>query len=274
MKLQGIFVPIAVPFDHRGDLYPVKVQHNIEKLNRTGLSGYVVSGDESIYLSSEEKIRMWEWVAQYAAPAKLLIARCGMPSVHETVSLANRAAAFGYTVAVLDIPREQPDAQLTYFRAVADQVRIPIIVPFQVTPQVALGAAEHPNVIALLGSSVSGYPQEVVERSDLQFLSASGVIAEAFSRGASGVFSKFANAAPYAAIAILEAHRTREFDAAMEWGKRISPACRVVATYGVAGLKYAMDLNGYYGGLPRLPLIGLTPAAKKEIEQAFDGLRG
>jgi len=48
----------------------------------------------------------------------------------------------------------------------------------------------------------------------------------------------------------------------------------VTVKYGVPGLKYAMDLNGYYGGPPRLPLTVITPEAKKEIEQAFDGLKG
>jgi 4-hydroxy-2-oxoglutarate aldolase len=44
--------------------------------------------------------------------------------------------------------------------------------------------------------------------------------------------------------------------------------------HGVPGLKYAVDLNGYYGGPPRLPLTAITPEAKLEIEKAFDGLKG
>jgi 4-hydroxy-2-oxoglutarate aldolase len=39
-------------------------------------------------------------------------------------------------------------------------------------------------------------------------------------------------------------------------------------------LKYAMDLNGYYGGPPRLPLTTISPAAKKEIEAAFAEIKG
>jgi 4-hydroxy-2-oxoglutarate aldolase len=35
-----------------------------------------------------------------------------------------------------------------------------------------------------------------------------------------------------------------------------------------------MDLAGYYGGPPRLPLVPVCPAAKNEIEQAFADLRG
>ena len=44
--------------------------------------------------------------------------------------------------------------------------------------------------------------------------------------------------------------------------------------YGIPGLKYAMDLMGYYGGPPRLPLIPACPQARLEIDQAFADLRG
>src|ERR1700757_5001352 len=99
-KLHGILPPIATPFDHRGELYRVKVQHNVEKWNRTGLAGYVVCGStgESVYLTTEEKITLWEWVAQYADPDKLLMAGTGVESVRETVCLTNRAAEMGYKV--------------------------------------------------------------------------------------------------------------------------------------------------------------------------------
>jgi len=48
----------------------------------------------------------------------------------------------------------------------------------------------------------------------------------------------------------------------------------VTVKYGIPGLKYAMDLNGYYGGPVRLPLVPVSPAAKKEIEEAFADLKG
>jgi len=44
MKLPGIFVPVTTPFDRDGEPYQAKVRHNVEKWNRTTLSGYVVLG--------------------------------------------------------------------------------------------------------------------------------------------------------------------------------------------------------------------------------------
>ena len=101
------------------------------------------------------------------------------------------------------------------------------------------------------------------------------ILAPSLAIGCSGAVLAFANAAPYATISIWEAHRSREFAAAMDWQKRILRAAQLVTVkYGIPGLKYAMDLNGYYGGPPRLPLTDITPQAKQEIETAFDGLKG
>jgi 4-hydroxy-2-oxoglutarate aldolase len=93
--------------------------------------------------------------------------------------------------------------------------------------------------------------------------------------GATGAILAYANAAPYSVIAIWEAYRTREDAAGLDWQNRIGRASALVTTkYGIPGLKYAMDLNGYYGGPPRLPLCVPTPGAKKEIEEAFQDLKG
>ena len=136
MKLQGIFPPITTPFNHEGEIWKTKVQHNVEKWNLTGLAGYVVCGStgESVMLTTEEKIQLWGWVAQYAAPEKLLIAGTGVESVRETVDLTNHAAEIGYKVAMVRTPHYYKNlinnaaAQMLYFRAVDDQVQIPIFI--------------------------------------------------------------------------------------------------------------------------------------------------
>jgi len=267
MKLQGIFLPLTVPFDHHGDLYAVKVQHNVEKWNRTGLAGYVVCGCENLYLTSEEKIQVWEWVAEYAAPGKLLIASVGMPGVKETVALANRAEPLGYKAAVVRAPRGSQEMQLIYFRAVADQARIPIIMEGGV-PQNSL---QHQNVIAVIEDSVREAGQPALPR----LAGSAANVAQSLAAGAAGAVLDLANAIPYAAISIWEAHRTRDAEAALDWQNRIAPADELIRSkYGLAGLKTAMDLNGYYGGPPRLPLTVLTPGQRQEIQQAFDGIKG
>ena len=119
-KLNGILPPIATPFDHNGEIYKVKVQHNVEKWNRTGLAGYVVCGStgESVYLTTEEKLKLWDWVAEYASSDKILMAGTGVESVRETVALTNAAAERGYKAAMVRTPFyyrnliARPDSQL------------------------------------------------------------------------------------------------------------------------------------------------------------------
>jgi len=294
MKLHGIFPPITTPFNREGEIWKAKVQHNVEKWNLTGLSGYVVCGStgESVMLTTEEKIQLWEWVAQWAAPEKLLIAGTGVESVRETVELTNRAAAIGYKAAMVRTPHYYKNqinnaaAQMLYFRAVADQTKIPIfiynwpqITGVDIPAEAVAELSHHPNIIAIKESS--GNLEKVMQmirevKKGFQVLTGSApTLAPSLAVGAVGAVLAFANAAPYAAISIWEAHRTRESAAALDWQNRIGRAAYLVTTkYGVPGLKYAMDLAGYYGGPPRLPLTVPTPEAKKEIEEAFADLRG
>jgi 4-hydroxy-2-oxoglutarate aldolase len=293
-KLQGILPPIATPFDHDGEIYKAKVQHNVEKWNRTGLTGYVVCGStgESVYLSTEEKLQLWDWVAEYAASDKLLLAGTGMESVRETVALTNAAADRGYKAAMVRTPfyyknlLNNVNAQVLYFRSVADQTKIPLMIynwpqvtGIDITAEAVAILSQHPNIFAIKESS--GNLEKCIQmikqvKSGFQVLTGSApILAPSLAIGCAGAVLAFANAAPFSTISIWEAHRTREFAASMDWQRRIIRAAQLVTVkYGVPGLKYAMDLNGYYGGPPRLPLTVISPEAKQEIEQAFDGLKG
>jgi 4-hydroxy-2-oxoglutarate aldolase len=42
---------------------------------------------------------------------------------------------------------------------------------------------------------------------------------------------------------------------------------KVSGKFGVAGVKAAMDLAGFYGGPPRAPLPPLTPDEKKKLRE-------
>jgi dihydrodipicolinate synthase/N-acetylneuraminate lyase len=41
----------------------------------------------------------------------------------------------------------------------------------------------------------------------------------------------------------------------------------------VPGLKYGCDLNGYYGGVPRLPLLPLDAEQQAEVARVMGDLR-
>src|SRR5215475_6584185 len=85
--------------------------------------------------------------------------------------------------------------------------------------------------------------------------------------GASGGVMAFAAPAPTICFEIYAAWRDNDMDLARSKQEALGPAAKkVVSELGIPAVKYALDLNGYYGGLPRLPLLPLTAAQKAEVE--------
>lgn len=293
LKLNGVFPPLTTPFDHEGNMYRTKVAHNLSLLSAVALSGYVVAGStgESPLLSTEERIKLFEWVKEDSAADKILIAGTASESVRETVTIVNRAADIGYSAALVLGPRyyrntmHRPDTQALFYRTIADQARIPILVynfpnvtGYDLPVDTLALLAEHPNIIGMkdsagnvekLAATVKAVP------SSFQVLSGSGTTFwPALQAGAAGGILAFADCAPYACVTIWEAFRTRQFEAAEDWQNRIQLAAKLVtATYGIPGLKFAMDLNGFYGGPPRLPLVTPSAEARDEIAQALHGIK-
>jgi dihydrodipicolinate synthase/N-acetylneuraminate lyase len=92
--------------------------------------------------------------------------------------------------------------------------------------------------------------------------------------GAVGGVLAMASFAPQACAEIYMAWRDRDANLAEEKQRRILAAAEFVCgRLGIPGVKYACDLNGYYGGLPRLPLLPLTGAERDEVEQSLRNLR-
>ena len=92
--------------------------------------------------------------------------------------------------------------------------------------------------------------------------------------GAVGGILAFADAAPTACYEIYAAWKEGDAELARLKQDRITEATqRVSGELGIPGLKYGMDLNGYFGGPSRLPLLPLTAALKAEVEQLLADMR-
>lgn len=252
IKLSGIYPAITTPFDHQGEIYRAKIRHNVEKWNMTTVAGFVVCGlaGEGPLLSEAEKEFVWGEVAQFAS-GRTLIADCSSESVRESLRFAAVAAGLGYAAILLRAPKVYADEadEALYFQSVADQSKLPVL---------AEGATNlaHPNILS--GTWTSDARQ----------------LAGDLRAGLGAALIPYAAAAPFSAITIFEANLKREYEAAQDWQQRLLPILGLLDRHGVAALKYAMDWNGYYGGIVRLPLRPLPVAARQEIESALHGLRG
>jgi len=292
MKLQGMFALAATPFDHTGAIYRTKVLHNFGKWRRTSLAGFIVGSlaGEGPLLESAEKLELVGLAAE--GNTAILIADVTQEGVHGAVALSHAMKEAGAHAVISRAPHEYrhlPNAEdfpPLYFRALADQSPIPVVIHnAPVVTGVDLPAAtiarlaQHPNIIGVLESGTPvARVQEVRALAGKDFAVLAGTegqVWESLRAGASGAALAFASASPYATIAIWEAFRTREEEAGIDWQGRIAhPSILITEVHGVAGLKHAMDINGYYGGPPRLPFAPVNAETKQEIEEAFRDLKG
>lgn len=97
---------------------------------------------------------------------------------------------------------------------------------------------------------------------------------DSLEAGASGAILAFAACAPQACQEVYLAWKDHDLKLAREKQERIAPAGqRVAGALGIAGIKYACDFNGFYGGRPRSPLLPLTAEQKAEVESLMAAIR-
>ncbi len=284
ISLRGVFPPIPTPFDAEGEVHPQALVENLERWNQYDLGGYVVLGSngEAPYVTNEEKVRVWE-MARRAIPAgKLLIAGTGCESTRQTIALTRRAAEAGADAALAVTPHYYTggmtaDLLIRHYQAVAEASPIPVLI-YNVpgftgvnTDAATLArAAEHPNIVGV--KDTSGNITQIADTVRLahpgfQVLAGSANFFFAgLAVGAVGGILALANVAPVQALEIYRLFREKQWDEAAELQRRMLPVNAAVTTrFGIAGLKAALDMLGYYGGPVRSPLLDLTAAGRQAL---------
>ena len=291
MAISGIFPALVTPFEPDGAVSLRGVRENIRRYNETAVAGCVVLGStgESVMLSREAADSVLAASIEVAAPAKLLIAGTGAESTSETIARTRRAAELGYAAALVKTPYYykpvyKAETYIRHYRAVADASPIPVLL-YSVpqftgitleTPEI-LTLAAHPNIVGIKDSS--GNIQRAAEivagaRPDFQVLTGgAAVIYPALAVGARGAILALAAALPEKCAELFLLFQSGRHEQAKALQLELAVASkRIVSEQGIAGVKYAMDLRGYNGGLPSLPLLPLTEEKKQSIAAVISQL--
>ncbi len=300
MRFAGVYPPIATPFDSAGEIDHAALRFNVERWNRTKLAGYVVFGSngENVFMDEREKIAVLRTVVEAAAPGKpgqpgkpgagapgrpgepgrQVIGGTGCESTRETIRLSRLAAEAGAHAVLVVTPHyyKLSDKRMeTYFREVADASPVPVLlynVPkftgVNMSADLVARLATHPNIKGIKDSS-GNVPQlaDIIRRVSPDFavlVGTASVLYAGCALGATGGVVALANVAPDESVAIVEAVAAGRHDEARALQLRVFALNdAITATYGVPGLKAAMDMVGYRGGFPRRPLL---PAEDKDKE--------
>jgi 4-hydroxy-2-oxoglutarate aldolase len=195
----------------------------------------------------------------------------------------------GYQVALVRTPSyyrpQTTEAALeSHFCAVADESPIPVLIyavpqftGMPVTAGLVEKLGQHPNILGIKESSgVMQLVADILRRTGPDFqvvVGSATTFYPSLTLGARGGILAVACALPELFVELYEASIRGEHEKARALQQRLhEPTVAVTSRYGVAGLKHAMELRGYAGGEPRLPLLPLDEASKRDVERIFQAV--
>jgi 4-hydroxy-2-oxoglutarate aldolase len=284
-EISGTFAPITTPFLNE----EVSIEHlkaNIRKYRETPLSGFFVLGSngENKSLTEGEKLKIIEGVLQEKSETQMVMAGTGYESTRQTIVFSKQVAELGINFVSLLTPsyfkkRLTDDAMIRFYTDVADALPIPVLIynapgftGVTISPKAIETISKHPNIIGMKDTSPDGIGQ-YLEVCDKNFYILSGTINTLFTGlvlGASGGVVSLANAFPHPCCDLYERVKKGDMEGSRKLHFKLSHLNQFISgRFGVGGVKFAMEVAGFYGGLPRLPLLPLKDSEKELIREAI-----
>ena len=290
-RFSGIFTPIVTPFGRDGGFDEAAMRRNVRHWMGTSLTGLVVLGSngEAAQLEDAEADRAIAAVREEVPAGRPLLAGTGRESTAGTIAATARAAALGVDAVLVRTPaffkpQMTTDVFVRHYTAVADASPVPVLLyNVSMFTGVNIGAeavarlATHPNIVGMKESgSDMGLISEYVNRTPDDFTVLAGsatTFMHALCAGADGAILALAAIVPDDLHRLTALVQAGQLDEARALQRRLLPLARAVGTtYGVAGLKAALDLLGLAGGDPRPPLLPAPAEAVTTIRTHLTAL--
>ncbi len=280
---------MVTPFDQTGAVQYDSFERNIEKYLEAGIEGYLVLGStgESVYLEHSEKLRLIETARKRVPSSAMLLAGTGLESTDATIALTKEAADRGVDGVLVKNPfyfKSQMtfDVYRAHYTAVADASPVPVIIyNVPVFTGIALESrlvrelARHTNVRGLKDCSGDvKLISEVVWNTDPKKFSVlagnAATLLPTMVAGANGGIVAAACALPKAMLALYRSVSAGDYKRAGLIQRIVAAAAEAVTSkHGIAGLKFAMELEGFQPGLPRRPLLPVKQDQREDLQQIF-----
>ncbi|ELT93592.1 hypothetical protein CAPTEDRAFT_21733 [Capitella teleta] len=291
LDISGVYPPIATPFGEDENIDYEKLKANMDKWEEAPFSGYLVQGSngEYSYLNYDERVEMVSAVREMAPKDKLVLAGSGCESTRDTIALTKKMAEVGADAVMVVTPcyykgRMTNSALENHYIKVADESPVPVIlysVPantgIDLALEVIVRLSEHPNIIGMKesGGDIAKIGNMVFKTAENNFQVLAGsasFLYPALVVGAVGGVCALSNVLAKETCQLRQLYQDGKHREATKLQHRlISPNAAVTKSFGVPGMKSAMDLFGYYGGPPRSPLLSVKKSEALAIKQAFIG---
>ncbi len=273
-KLSGIFAPICTPFAENEDVDFGALAHNMERYSGSGLLGYLTLGSngENRSLTEEERLKVLGEVIRLEGPDQVVLACATYDAQRDTerflLAAGDLGADFGLVLPPGYFRKEMTDdVLLRYFSGVADVAPMPILIynapqfcGITVSPELVKRLADHPNIVGMKDSASSGIENFLeFESPSFHVLAGSAnFLFKAMLGGSIGGNVSLANYLPELAVELFRCGAARDERKGALLHERVARVNKAVSgVYGVPGVKAAMNLTGFSGGVPRRPLLAL-----------------
>jgi 4-hydroxy-2-oxoglutarate aldolase len=282
--LRGILLPTTTPFHPDGSILTSAIRANLKKWSTRGVTGFVVLGStgERVHLDEREYLDVIEVSRAAVSDELVFIAGAGQHSTRGTIDEIKKAAAAGADAVLVITPHYYRSAMnqetlTSYYAAVADASPVPVLLysmpaltGIKIEPDTIARLSAHPNIIGVKDSSndVAGLAETVrLCPDDFAVLTGNGtILLDALGAGATGGILAVGCVVPEVCVEILRAFNAGETERAETLQSRLTPLAAAVTTkFGIGGLKAALGLAGYEGGVVRAPLQGHDLNAHQEI---------
>jgi 4-hydroxy-2-oxoglutarate aldolase len=284
-QLRGILLPLTTVFTAAHEIDLAKLRENIAAWNKTGVRGYVMLGStgERVHLDEREYLQVIE-SSRAAVPAdRAFIVGAGQQSTIGTINEIRKAAQAGADAALVITPHYYRSAMnqetlIHFYTAVADAAPVPLLLysmpaltGIKIEPETVARLSNHPNIIGVKDSSndMNGFSETVrLCPADFAVMTGNGtVLLDALHAGATGGILAVGCVVPEVCVEIFRAFSAGEIDFASALQSRLTPlAAAVTFRFGIGGLKSALEMAGYHGGVVRAPLQMPDETALREIE--------
>ena len=171
------------------------------------------------------------------------------------------------------------DVLFRYFSTVADTAPFPILLynapgfcGVTLSPALVGRLSQHPNIVGMKDSASSGVEQFLQYESPTFHILAGSAnfLFAAMLGGSPGGTVSLANSFPALAMELFRCGQSRDPERGGALQDRVTRINKEISgAYGVSGVKAAMNLGGFRGGIPRRPLLALTPAQFEQLRRTL-----
>jgi 4-hydroxy-2-oxoglutarate aldolase len=286
-KLSGVFAPVVTPF-RSDELSLDDLRFNLQRLKETDLTGYLALGSNGEFrsLTDKEQIQVMEVFAEEKGD-KVVMVGTACESTRQTVIKSQLACDMGFNYVSILTPsyfakRIDGTVLQDYYQRIADSINCPVLLynapgfagGVEIPIQTVLDLSRHSNIVGMKDSSQTvpaKFLSSLDPAEDFNVLAGSAnFFYPALQAGAKGGVLSLANVFPEDCCRLYRLFLEDRHDKAEKLNSRLVLLNQAVSgTWGVAGVKAAMEIVGFRAGEPRHPLQGLSDEIKDNLRKAM-----